>query len=74
MQSLKRYLWNILLAVDHFINAVFGGDPHETISSRCQRNRHIFICDWVLRLIEMFDPNHGPDSLEPADHHKDEVL
>jgi hypothetical protein len=31
---IKKYIWNILIAIDQFFNAVFGGDPDETISSR----------------------------------------
>ena len=29
-----KYVWNILIAIDQFFNALFGGDPDETISSR----------------------------------------
>jgi hypothetical protein len=31
---MKKYIWNILVAIDQFINTVLGGDPDETMSSR----------------------------------------
>lgn len=31
---MKRYLWNLLIALDQLGNAVAAGDPHEPISSR----------------------------------------
>lgn len=30
----KRYIWNVLIAIDQFFNTVLGGDPDETMSSR----------------------------------------
>ena len=29
-----KYLWNILIAIDQFVNVLAFGDPDETISSR----------------------------------------
>jgi|GEM_PF-758503 len=31
---IKQWLWNILHAIDILLNAITGGDPEETISSR----------------------------------------
>lgn len=31
---MKRYMVNLLIALDQFGNALFAGDPDETISSR----------------------------------------
>lgn len=30
----KRYIWNIFIGIDGLCNAILGGDPQETISSR----------------------------------------
>lgn len=30
----KHYIWNLLIAIDQFFNALFAGDPDETLSSR----------------------------------------
>ena len=34
MLKVKRYFWNLLLAIDQLLNTILGGDPDETISSR----------------------------------------
>lgn len=34
---LKQYIVNILIALDQVVNAIFGGDPKETISSRADK-------------------------------------
>lgn len=31
---MKKYLYNILIGIDQLVNALLGGDPDETISSR----------------------------------------
>lgn len=30
----KRYIWNLLIAIDQLFNALLFGDPDETLSSR----------------------------------------
>jgi len=35
---LKRYMHNILVALDQLLSAVSFGDPDETISSRCAKS------------------------------------
>lgn len=32
---MKRYIWNLLISIDQLVNTITGGDPDETISSRC---------------------------------------
>jgi hypothetical protein len=32
-----RYLWRVLIGLDQFFNAVLGGNPDETISSRSHK-------------------------------------
>lgn len=31
---MRRYIWNVVVAVDQLFNALTGGDPDETLSSR----------------------------------------
>lgn len=31
---MKRYFWNVLIGIDQLFNAILGGYPDETISSR----------------------------------------
>lgn len=33
-RMLKKYFWNLLIAVDQLFNTILLGDPDETISSR----------------------------------------
>jgi hypothetical protein len=68
-----RYLLNILISIDQLGNAIFCGDPDETISSRIGRIKRkwngriprwrIFtrMADWTL---ERIDPGHSIDAIE----------
>ena len=45
---MNRYFFNLLIAIDQLLNALMGGDPDETISSRMgkyvQRGRGFIPC------------------------------
>lgn len=63
---MKRYLVNLLIAIDQFGNALFAGDPDETISSRAgkaaRRGRR-----WgcvLCRVLDVFDRDHCEKSIE----------
>lgn len=55
----RAYLFNLFVAVDTLLNAVFGGDPGETISSRLGKGKvadkpvHTFLSRLVDLLFEM---------------------
>lgn len=60
-----KYFWNVLIAFDQLFNAMLGGDPDETISSRSgkRQNEQLwakYLC-WVLNKI---DTNHCKKSIE----------
>lgn len=74
MALIRLYFRNVLVAIDQLLNAITGGDPDETISSRCYRNRDNPICRAVLAVCNLFEKDHGAKSLEPADHHNNEIL
>ena len=57
-RQLKRYLWNVLIAVDQLVNAMLGGDPDETISSRCAKNIHKPHWKIIGSFLELIDPGH----------------
>ena len=65
---MRRYIWNLLIAVDQFFNAAFGGDPDETISSRLGKAHRNGTCNWFQKrlcdLLDWIDPNHCIDSIE----------
>ena len=72
---MKLYLRNVLVGVDQLFNAIFGGDPDETISSRVYRYRDMnIIARCVCRLLDWIQPNHCKSSLEPDDRHVNDVI
>lgn len=73
---MKKYIWNILIAIDQLANTVLGGDPDETISSRAgkyvREGRGWFPCV-LCKLLHFIDKNHCEKSIE-EDEGKDRVL
>lgn len=71
---MKRYFINLLISVDQGLNALFAGDPDETLSSRCgkrvETNR---FCRWLCWLLDKIDPRHCHKHIEP-DEGKHEVF
>ena len=77
-----KWFWNILIALDQFGNALGGGDPDETISSRLGKLKEKHggkipwrrpfskLIDWGL---ERIDKGHSIDAIE-EDEGKDAVL
>jgi hypothetical protein len=57
-----RYLLNLLLALDQGVNALAGGDPDETISSRAGK-KHPRLAAVIDRLF-WFDPRHTQRVIE----------
>lgn len=71
---IKRYIWNILIAIDQLLNALLGGDPDETLSSRLGKYQHrCVICRWICKLLDLIDYRHCQDAIE-KDEGKDEVI
>jgi hypothetical protein len=64
---MKRYIWNILIGIDQFFNAVFGGDPDETISSRMGKHlaKHDCpFCNVMCKFLNLFQSDHCVKSIE----------
>ena len=57
-----KYIKNNLIALDQLINAAFGGDPDETISSRAAK-WHPWLAAVINRLF-FWQPNHCQESVE----------
>ena len=58
---MKRYFWNLLVAVDRLINALTGGDPEMTLSGRMGRavaEGRCKACGVVCWVLDKFDTNH----------------
>lgn len=61
-----RYIVNVLLALDQLLNAVLGGYPDETISSRAGKARleqKRWACV-LCKFLDIFDKDHCLDAIE----------
>ena len=77
---LKRYIWNVLIAIDQFFNVIFGGDPDETISSRLGKwldypktTLRYKIANIICFLLRKLDEKHCRRSIE-KDEGEDAVI
>ena len=70
---IKKYLWNILIAIDQFVNTLCGGDPDETISSRLgkwhqegisKKSFRLIIYKIINWIVELFQKDHFKKSIE----------
>lgn len=70
----RKWIWNILIAIDQLGNALTAGDPDETISSKagkalCKGRRWAKILCWAL---DRIDPGHCKKSIDETEG-KDQV-
>lgn len=76
MDKIKKYLWNIAISFDQFINTLFGGDMDETISSRM--GKHLVkhdrcpFCLFLCKLLNYIQKDHCVKAIE-VDEGKDQV-
>jgi hypothetical protein len=64
--SLGRWGFRIAVAIDQLGNAILGGNPDETISSRAEKAR-LRGARWgcvLCRFLDWLDPNHCAKSVE----------
>lgn len=72
----SEWAHNILLAIDQYGNAVLGGDPDETISSRLGKwltagrvgvwdDIRYGVASVLCALLDLFDPDHCINSIDP---------
>lgn len=61
---IRRYIVNLLIAVDQLANAILFGDPDETISSRASKRLHVWYWAAIGNLLEWIDPGHLERSRE----------
>lgn len=62
-----KYFWNILIAIDQFLNTLLAGDPDETISSRMgkyAKRKSGWIPCQLCKLLNLFDKEHCIRSIE----------
>ena len=63
---LSKWFWNILIAIDQLGNAIFAGDPQETISSRAgkARNEDKKWGKVLCPVLDWLDPDHCASSID----------
>lgn len=61
-----RYLINLLISIDQFINTIFGGKPDDTISSRAHKLYRIGkpLLSRIIDSIFFWEKNHCEKSVE----------
>ena len=72
---MKQYVLNVLVGLDQFTNALIGGDPQETISSRAgkgQKEGKRWAC-LLCRFLDYLQKDHCARSIEP-DEGSDAVI
>jgi len=66
--KVSLYFWNFLVAIDQLVNAMLGGDPDETLSSRMGKNikaGRCKLCKVICYFLNKVDPDHCLKSIEP---------
>lgn len=73
--AVMKYLKNALIALDQLVNAILGGDPDETISSRLGKRRDSAERFWAAAVDRLFfwQKNHTGRSVE-SDEGKDSLI
>ena len=70
--SVGRYVYNVALAGDRFLNAVLGGDPEWSLSERMGqaiREDRCAGCYWICRALALIDRRHCRRVYDPAKSH-----
>jgi len=63
---MKRYFINLFIGTDQLVNAICGGDPDETISSRIGKRRDGAERFWakVVNILFFWEKDHCTASIE----------
>ena len=62
---MRRYFWNLLIAIDQLFNTLLNGDPDETISSRAGKLRYRKLwAKYLCLVLDKIDKNHCEKSIE----------
>jgi len=69
---IRKYCKNLLIALDQGANALLGGDPDETVSSRFGKRSKSNLFRQAIDKLFFWQPNHTAKSIE-ADEGKNAV-
>ena len=71
---MKLYFYNILIALDQFVNVLIGGAPDQTISGRCWQYREHWAGAMAVRFVDWLfswhESEHCRKSFESDRHDK----
>ncbi len=59
----RAYVVGVLIGLDQFANAIIGGSPDETISSRCARGQHCWYWRLLGGVLNAINPGHIEQAL-----------
>jgi hypothetical protein len=78
MQTIGKYLKNILVSLDQLLNTICAGSPDETMSSRLGRykdeNRVAKFFAKIVNTMFFWQKDHTTESIEPDYAYKDDIL
>lgn len=65
MKFIKLWFANVLLGIDVLGNAILGGDPYETISSRAGKSDRMWAC-YLCRFLDWLQEDHCKKAVNNA--------
>lgn len=68
------YIWNILIAISQFGNALLFGDPDETISGRVGKHLPHTPIAWKINLLFPWQKNHVIEAVEKDRGNRDLIF
>lgn len=74
MNRLYKYTVNLLIALDQMVNAICGGSPDETISSRVGRNYPNSLIAKLIDALFFWDRGHCKKHIEPDDREQGAII
>ena len=62
---MKKWFWNILIAIDQLLNAAFGGNPDECLSSRWGKSQDTNkFSKMACNILDKIDKDHCANNIE----------
>lgn len=65
MKIFKLWFANVLLSLDMLGNALLGGDPFETISSRAGKSKNAWAC-YLCRFLDWLQKDHCKNAVNAS--------
>jgi len=77
MDSVKLYVYNVLIGADQFAGTLFGLAPDKTISTQAYEHRDHWAGAASVKLIDFlfswYETDHCKSSAESGDRHEEDV-